>query len=743
MSDYANPTGPQTISYDGEIPKTRMVDPRATQEFLRLLINADLKMSDRRSLVDGLVDGNPPYSPNALRAAGRADACNCNFGTGRSYLEASSGAHYDLVTQAPGSVAIQQTHGNEEEAIKYSRVMSEMADEIIFKANVWDERIQDSQLEGVLHGTGPLFFEDPHVVYPRSVESSRLLIPPRAPCSTDDWEIAYLLQDYYPPQLYKFIMNEHVAAEMGWDVPFTMNVIKNAVDIQSPEQQNAIRTAEWYQQELKNNSFSYCVGSLVCHLAHVFWKEFSGKITHAIIEQDDSTGSGCKYLFFSYERYDNFKQAVHPMYHERGRGGFFHAVTGLGVKMFGPMEYENRMLCNLMDKTFAPKILFKPATPEAAQKFALARFGDWGMVPYGTDAIQMPIQGFLSDGLAMYRTSSDLMRSNLSQYRQPVAPDRPGNPATKFEKQMEASQQSSLSNTMFSKYYRQMDEVATEMIRRACNLNTSDPVAKKYQHECEERGVPRECFAKVKCVQWVRVIGQGSPFMRQQVTQAMGGVIDRCSDEGKTNWLDDYIAAMAGHSAVKRWNPKSKLNVATADQQERALTQVGVMRTGQPGAMSPSQDPLIFATTYLKSGQAAIASLQKGASPQDVVKFLDVLGPSFFAQVKRMAMDPSKKGVAKLLVKQMQQVGSAADKIKKQLQQQAQQMQEQQQKTQSAMSDQAIKQMKVRGELAIKGAKEAANLRLKQQKHNQGMAIADARAASDVALGRFRALNGQ
>src|SRR5207244_2742566 len=119
-------------------------------------------------------------------------------------------------------------------------------------------------------------------------------------------------------------------------------------------------------------------------------------------------------------RYRSFKECVHPMYFDRGQDGFHHGVTGLGVKQYGPMESENRMLCGLYDKANSPKIFFAPGTAEGKEKFQVARFGDWGLLPTGTTAIQNPIQGFLTDGLAMFHTSSELMRSNLSQYRQPT-----------------------------------------------------------------------------------------------------------------------------------------------------------------------------------------------------------------------------------------------------------------------------------------------------------------------------------
>lgn len=738
MADYGNGSSTLKSLTNGKPPRSRMTDAQAVIDWVLRVQDSDDIRSKQRSYCDGIVDGNPPFNPATLRKNNAAGRCNVNWGTGKAYLDTAAGSFYDLTSQAPGTVQILQYHGNSENQTEWSRTMSEEADKVFAKNRSWKTHNQVSINETVLHGTGPLFFSNHHQSFPKSIEAGMFLLPDRTGCDPDDWEIGTVLFDYYPPKLYEFIAGGSASA-VGWDVEYTKLVIEHAIDQKQPEQRT--QNWEWFQNELKSKSFEYFNQTLVCKLAHVWWREFDNRITHVIVERP---GAGsCKeprFLFRNVGLYDNFYQAVHPMYYDVGRGGFHHTVTGLGVKMGQGMAYENRLLCRLMDGAFAPKMFFRPTTAEAREKFQLATFSDWGLLPPNTDYVQAPIQGFLNDGLAMYRTSSDLMRSNLSQYRQPVQPDKPGNPETKFEVGLKASQSGSLSNTVYERYYEQRDALYAEIVRRLCNLNSTDKWAKEYQKNCLDRGVPKECFGCVESVVAVRVTGQGSPFLRREALGALAPFIMRSSEEGQKNWYSDYIASLCGQSAIRRYNPVSQVSQGSSDQKERAGNQVTGMKIGKPADLSPSQDPLIFSGVFLQAASGAVESLQKGADQMQVLSFLNLVGPAIAKHIKRMEGDPLRKEVAAHFEQQLKRLGAITDQLKKRVAADAQKKKAQAQKTQAVLTDQQLKMLETKSKIQDRAIKTRASLIDKAVKSRQGRAIADANAASQIAISHYRAL---
>ncbi len=736
------------------VPKCRLDSAERVQGLVRRLWENDEKRSMKRSKLNGLVGGFAPFRMSRMRDAGMAQNCNANWGTAASYIENASGAFYDLSSEAPGVALVKTLHGNDEEKDEWSSIMSEEADIAITSEQAWDYEMQVSQWQMSLLGCGPLMWEDAFKVFPRALLCGDFKVPERTRSDVKYYEVCSADVDFYPPQLYDFIKDPDAATSAGWDVDYTQRVIANALDIRQPEQ----RAYDWdfYVTEIKNGSLSYYDDSKVCHLAFVWWKEFDGRITQAIVERETTTApdgkikatvspendhrkrageqtASLKFLFKHVGRYDDFKQCVAPMYFDRGCGGYHHSVTGMS-KMYSPMEFENRLLCRLMDGAFAPKVLFRPTTTEATQKMQLTVLGDFGIMPKGWEAEQSPINGFINEGLAMYNASSSLMRSNLSSYRQQTEPTKRGNPETKFGRQIDAYQQSALNKTTFNRYYKQLDTLYGEIVRRLCNLNSSNATAVAFRKRCTDRGVPEECFGRIKSVEAVRVVGEGSAFLRKSTLGEMqqSGVMMGCPEEGQNNFRNDMIAAMAGSKSVTRYNPPQKRKKLPTDHYASAIMQVAGMKIGVPPIITDTQNHVTYAGVFLSASVQAVQSVQKGANPQEVIRFVDLAAPAAQAHLQKVAKDPLRHAVVQQMEQQLKQLAGIVDKIKKMAQQQQKQQQQQRQKTQQVMTQEQLAQMQAQGDERRKNQKLQGQLWRDKVKTRSQLALADASTASDI-----------
>jgi hypothetical protein len=729
-----------------EAPTTRMKNAMEVQNYFRRLIDNDAKRSYKRSRLNGLIDGMPPYKASKLREQGRADAANVNWGRARSYMESGAGSFYDLFSEAPGFVTVSTSYGTTEQRETWNSILSEEADFTLKHNPVWDYEMSISIDNLVLHGVGPLMFEDAYRCLPKAFLCGDLKVPEFTKSETSYWESCGVQATYYPAELYAFIQNEEYAKAVGWNVEQTRKVISNAIGIRN--ESGIMYEWEFYQAELKNNALSYYDESKICRLAHVFWREFDGRVTHAIVERDSASGLECKFLYLNIGRYSQFNNVIHPMYFDHGNGGYHHSVTGLGVKMFGAMEYENRLICNLADKAFSPKMLFKPTTADATQKIQLARFGEYGVLPRGTEAVQTPVSGIMGESMEMYGLVKDLNQDVLGSYRQ-AAPtsNTSGNPATKYQRMMEASVMSGISKTQFNRFYVQLDQLYAEIFRRMTNLNSTCPIAKEFQERCEKRGVPKEAMQRTDYVQATRAVGQGNGFMRKQAIDAVFTVAGALPEDGRSNLIRDKIAAEAGQNAVNRYYPQ-KQQPMPSDQEMEAKVQVGIMKIGQPSTVTSSQNPVIYATIFVQAATQALQSLQKGGDPHDVLRFLSLDGPAIMAHLKRFEQDPTRQQIYKALSQQAQKIGQATDQLKQQLTQQAKQQQAQQQKTQGAMTDAQLKQAKTQHDIQLKTVKTQAQLKQSEEKHRlkvahemQDLQINDAKAASEIHINRLKAFS--
>lgn len=735
-----------TVGPEGQVPQTRMADAMACQNRVARLMNDDRARSRVRGAVDGLVDGNPPFSPAQQRALGRAEDCNANWGTGTAMWSNASGALYDLVSQAPGHVTFETEYGKGEQRLEWGRIMVEEAERTIQRERSWNTRIQLSQKSTVLHGKGPFFFDTWGRVFPKSIAPGNLLLHDRAPVDPEDWDFAVVLQEYYPPQLFEYIRNREASERAGWNPDYTLNVIRNAVDKNVPSQYK--NDMEWVQNMLKTKAYESYQDDLCCRSAHCFWREFpesgargEGRVTHAIVESQTSATKGVEYLYFSLGRYERFQDVIHPMYYDVGRDDLFHTVTGLGTKQYSAVEYENRVRCQQFNRIMAPDLMFRSTTADSKNQFQITPLGPYGIVGPGWELQQTPTRGIIVDALAVMREAGDTMRSNLSEYRQQVQPEKSGNPDTATEARMKASMAGALSATVYSRQYDNLDSLYETMIGRMFDPNSPDWRAQECQRRCAARRVPAEAMGSIVNIRAVRVVGQGSPWLRQQAISAVAPVIRQCSERGQANWRHDFIAANAGPSAIERWDPQPKEGSLPDAQQERAVSQLAVMKAGMPAVVADSQDAVVFATTFLKAASDALGSLSQGGDPHEVARFCDLAGKAAAQHLRRMAGDPLRADAVAALQGQLKQIGGMLDKLKGVLAKQAQQQQKLQQKGQAVQSEMQIKAAKEAAGVMMRKAKQDANLSMAMQRHKQQMAIADSTAASQIQLNHFRALH--
>lgn len=735
--------GLKTLDPSGAVPDSRTGNASDAQALAQTLIKADILRSNKRAMVRGIVDGNPPYKQADLVKAGRAGQCNVNWRIAESYLNSALGAFYDIFSEAPTYATVQTRYGNTDDQERWSGIITKHFDWLQKKDTSWDYHMQISQYEMVLYGVGPLMFPDKYDWRCKSILCENLLVPENTKSNVDDWELAVVRDTYLPHQLYEFIQNEAQAEAVGWNVAATKQAIINAHP--KIEQGGVWLNWEWHQQQLKNSTFYYSASSKVILADHIFCKEFDGRISHKIVlESNTPEGTGkVEFLFEHNRRFATWAEVLGAMYYDHGGGGQHHSVTGMGVKMFSAMQYQNRLLCNLADKAFAPKMMFKPTSADTNQKFNLVQHADWGVLPAGFESVQVAVNGLMTEGLAFNREVSGTIAANLSQYRQNLQKED-GNPVTATEANFRASEQARLGKTQLNRYYAQLDGVYGERYRRASNPNLTQTtpggkLALEFQKRCHDDGVPDEALAKTEFVRATRIVGQGSMYQRQQALEFLLGMIQLLPETGRESLVKDVIAGRAGWTMVDRYFPSLPEDKKPTEQNAFAMLQVAAMKDSVAPVITPTQNPVIFAQVFLQAATQAINSLQQGGNPHEVLAFLMVCGPAIHAHLDRIVNNPTRKQVYQVLFQQWQQLAKVTDELSAHMQEQAQQQQEAQAKQAQAQAiqngqdpDTQIEAAKAGSKMKLDQAKAQQSMQLKQEKHNQNLALADASAAARI-----------
>lgn len=743
-----------TLNDSGRPPETRIGDAQQAKSIYQRLWRADLNYrAPKRARLNGLSDGNPPYRQSDLDNAGMSHRCNINFRVSKSYRSNGVGAFYDLFNEAPTYATIRIKKGTPEEVENWSRTATMHFDWLCRYEPRFDYDMQRSQDEMVWHGRGPLVFQDIFDWRPTAILDRQLLVPDMTLSETSFWDDeAIILTEYSVDKLWSYIRDEKAATSLGWNVARAKNAIIHA----SPESTKGgmFNQWEWHQQQLKNGSIDYSGSSNTVSVAHVFCREFSkdgeaqGKITHVMVVRDDNDDKPDKFLFQKIGRYEGWTQCIHPMFYDRGGGGYYHSCTGMGTEMYSVMELQNRMYCNQADRAMLPKLMLKPTTSTAADGMSLTQNGDHLILTEGMDVIQTPLAGLTEEEMMFNRELTNLVASNLSQYRTNATEPVKGNPETATGRRLDASQQAALQKTQMNRYYGQMDGLYSEMYRRAVNTTSkSSPGgdrAMEFLKRCEADGCTREILKEVEWVKASRVVGQGSAFMRQEALSRVWITLGPgLPEDGRANLVDAIIAAEAGPDSVDLFNPKANASKLPSDQYALAVSQVADMKIGVPAVVTASQNPAIFAATFLKAAEDAAGTLEQGANPQEVASFLDLVGQAIGQHIQRMSADPSRKGLVNQMTEQWEKMAGLLDQLQKHIQDAAEKQQAEQermaQEQQVMQSDFALAKARQDFELGLRSEKTKAGMSDKSVKTRQGLAIADARAASDIRIANAKA----
>ena len=724
----------ETIDEDGKAPETRLADAASAREIFQKLISADQLRNATRSKLRGLVDGNPPYNPAELRRNNQAFRTNVNFRESEAFLSLAMSAFYDVFAEVPTYANIRTAYGNDmDKREEWSKIITEEFDRLQKLDKDFDYTMQLSQREMVLVGDGPLIFEDATDWRCKAIMANDLLVPDGTKSNVGDWKVALVRTRMGVDDLFEKIQDEEAATATGWNVDYVRQRIRSAMP--EPYRSGTQYDWEFFQRQLRSNDITFSARSEVVSMCHVFYKEFDGKISHAIIDERDSQG----FMYRKLRRFSRWEQVIHPMYYDRGDGEH-HGVKGLGIKMLQAMELKNRLRCAMVDAAFArTQILFRPLNANALSKTSVVQQGPYAILPPDYEVIQQNIAGVLDAPMAVNADLENVLQGNLSQYRQSLSKPQ-GNPKTAFEVNVMVSQQSAIGKTQLSRYYNQLDSFFEERYNRASNPNLnpitkSDKDAIEFQRRCKERGVPVQAMMDIDFVEATRTVGQGSQFAKQQLLGSLLSLSGALPEGGKINLLKDYIAAQVGQQMVDRYLPSQIQSSRVQDQAALAVLEHASLNQSNMPIVTDTQDHVVHIETHMAAANQAASSLQSGGNPQEIMLFMQGIGQHVQDHLQRLATDPARRQQVDAYSQNLQELGKTIEQLGQMLQQQQQgqaQMQQAQAIQQGTDPRTAVMNADIQAKIARQNAETMANIQRQNAKSNADLSRRNAKTTADI-----------
>jgi len=724
------------------VPKRRIASAEDAQALVINLIEANSERSRFNAKIKGCIDGNPPYNPAKLRAAGQAYRANVNFMEFDAAVSAALVPYYDLFSGSRYYAEVKTYRGKDpDERERFSRIITEEFDKMLKEFDGFDFNIQSMLNDYIVFGRGFTMWEDTFDWIFTHVPQHRIYVPDGTECSTEKLEVLVIRSAYRVHQLWKHIRNRSAADARGWKTENTARAMMDASQEQANDTSQTGATYELLQQKITDRDLSESMRSNVVKVAHLFVREFDNSITHMIVEEEapkrtQGKARTLEFLYYKENEYKKFNQAVATFFFET-RDGSWNGTLGFGRKNYSAYEVKNRMWNTAIDNVFLRSgITLQARSQSAIENTALVQVGALSILPPDYEVQQASIYGDVESQIAMNRAMDGMLTSNTGIYRPKL--DQPsGNPRTATEIQAQFSNNATLTNSAVNRFYSQLDKFYRELYRRAVaseNYSVDGaPLAKQFMDACRARGVPDFVIKDSQnCITACRTMGNGSIYMRQQSVTQTAPLVPMFNEKGRKAWLDDSIAAYAGYGAVERWNPQRPEDQLPDDQAALAVMENGLLASGAPVQWTPTNNDLIHAQVHLQGASQAAASIEQGGDPVKIVAALDMFGPHIGIHIEELSKDPSRKSEVQLLTEQVKQLAAITDQIREQIAERAEEQAEAAAESQEAAGEMSLDSAKLAHDMKLKEAKSQQALRQKEEKHRQQMALADAKTAFSI-----------
>jgi hypothetical protein len=708
----------ENISESGKAPRTRIKDAKSAHAIYTSIRNADDASSIDRQKIQSMLDGEPPYSPQQLKSLGQGYRANLNFGESAAALETALSAYSDLVNSVDRLASVKTSEGDPAQRVEWENIIAEEFHRTITD---WDEFFYKQQMlshQFVSQGVGVAYFEDNRSWKWSVCGLKDFKVPRGTPACDTKVEVATIERHYLVGELYQFIENPKVAAELGWNVEETRKAI-----LLSADNGNSSNSRDWerLQEELKNNDLMYShARSKVVRCIHYFIKEFDGTISHYIGTRAGDTDD---FLFKKPSRFKHANEAFVLFSYGVGTNGLLHSVRGLGYKLFPFIQLSNRMRNAIVDGAMlSSALMIQPATGEDVTNLSLMYNGPLSILPPGINVVDKTMPNLAGNVLPIVRDLEVVRQNNTGTYNpKQVMPD--GDARTATEVQAQLAQQSILSAQAMNLYYIPFQKLLAEQFRRLATVNyrSDEPGGEEaiaFRKRIEARGVPWKAVQKVYRVQAVRAIGAGSPGARMLAFNEFMAIMPRFDEVGQKNLIRDRVAARVGYDQVDRYLPKGEVERVPIDAKIAELEN-DAMQGGRGVSVNPGENHAVHARVHLEDAARFLQALQQNqVDPKVAMSYLQVQYPHSTTHVEQLATDPSRReevGMAKEILNQMRE---AVENIGKQLAAQAQ-------REARARASEQGGQVDPKTQLAIQKAQIDSQIKLQQSQLDQKLKMAD------------------
>lgn len=688
------------IERDGELQSSKNAVPSASAA--RTIYDRMRKAHQKRcaafAKIQGMIDGNPPYSRMSLARGGHQHMSNVNWRDGESIYESLALAYWSLFNDVQYVAEFTTGIGDPIQNPHFGRIVSEEFDAIIRRWDEFYDLMDQHQGDFIKFGHSFVFWPDERNWQFEVADVAQVLVPERTKNSTNQINVCCIEHTMSAQELWDIAEGE---GSVKWNIPVVRQILLHCAQIKDKDQysgdlfielQRQIRNGDTTLDQIYNDDIS---------LVSIYARELDGGVSRGVFHADVVTqplGAESDWAFFSDRHYDSMAQALMLFTFTPGEK-FIHGNKGIGQKIFNTIEGVTQIDNSLMDSVRRSSTVLVKTRAGRNKDLRQIQFNHGGFVDIGeAEFIQNLMGANLNSNVeaAKYFRYKLELNNNISGSSMST-PD--GRPRTLGEIRMQTTKEARVQKNRIAHYYRQLDRLFREVVRKMLLSKSSYPgydLVELWKDRCEKRGVPSEFFELNKQnegqnglpehldVRATRASGSGSQVADQIEMQTMMTLLPTFGERGRRNVLRDFVAANRGFRYIDRYLPDEDETGQPTSEDTLSSIENNQLEKGEMVVVSPDNVHAVHAPRHINRldqlSQAFNDSVEQAAmsgsenpwleaegygqySLEEVDIAFQTIGPHTVRHLFFLQQDPTRKELAQSLVAKWAILANFGDKI--------------------------------------------------------------------------------
>jgi len=557
----------QRTTLAGRPPKKRIVNAKAALAIVNRMKQEGEEAAYSRASIQGLYDGNPPFSRAEMKRRGYGWMANTDWGEFRNSINLAAASIWNMLVNVQTLVSLQtDIYDPQNPDNDYGMKIAVRFTQMLKKWKPFRYDIMRKILDMLKFGVSGSYWIDDVDWRSRPIRTSNLLVHGKAECRPGELKIFGLRDELSIEEIFDMIEGEEI--DDGWNLDYTRKKILKVVQNAQSTGNDRYMLSDWesLQQAVKNKDDAWNREFDGLRVIHLFSEEIGDdeeyedrKITHQIIlENDDEGEEKVQFMYEKIRRFKDIDTVLNLMLYNLS-DGWIKSVKGLGREIFHPAHASNRMLNSMLDGVvMGSGLLVQMLDANAAEKFNIVRKGPVTIVPEDAKLQQQQVAPTITPTVQARSVIQNVSNRNVGATR-----GRGENlynaPPTAEQVRSEDINEADIESNQAEWYYLSWEAWLQETFRRVLNPDYSSFDGGYEEHKwlmdkLRSDGIPEELLDadKWECTA-TRSIGLGSIRSAMNITNAMVSMKPALDEQGRRNVDRQWFAVRVGWENVDQF----------------------------------------------------------------------------------------------------------------------------------------------------------------------------------------------